>query len=794
MPCRVRTRQCMAAPSRPASATSAAVLSAVGVLATLAAGPAPAADLDSRFTARVRPLLAAYCADCHGGATPEAELDLTSWTTLADVQRDFTTWRTVLQQIEEREMPPEDPQPTEAERAELAGLLREALDAIDWSARRGVAHVTLPRLTKAEYGNTLRDLLGVDLRPQDMLLDDGPGLSGFTTDRDGLFISPALAEQYFDAADYAVRAALALRDGPHELVFEAEEMLITERRARPAALADGSQGYVLRGGGQMTLYAEVEVPTDGWYRVAVRALGVGGESGMRLRIDNEPRADFNLAHDTMGEQSAEILLRAGAHQMTWNIELPPRLKALVKDAEKKKKQPGSPGIDWVRLAGPVVPAAGDTERVAGLFTGDARSLLDRFLPRAFRRPLRDGELARHLALHDAALARGESPDEALALALSAALASPHFLFRDELVGRGADGLLDDFQLASRLSFFLWMSMPDDELFALAAAGRLHDERELRGQVRRMLADPKTRAFTAAFLGQWLGFAGIGTEHVPDARRFPEFTPTLAEAMKLEPVLVFEDMLRGRGTLIDFLDGRETLVGAELAGLYGLGAEPVPQAAGSTVADVRRVTLPGDDRGGLLGMAAVLTASSTPNRTSPVLRGKWVLENLLGRHLAEPPADAGQLDDKAGSRGKTLRQELAAHRRNASCASCHDRIDPIGFGLEHFDAIGRFRETEARRPVDARGQLPGGVPFVGPAEMRRLLVERHAAEFAANVVRRLTSFALGRSLLPEDEGLVLRLAGELERNGHRADTLVEAIVVSEAFRSQPSGDATAGTVR
>jgi hypothetical protein len=433
----------------------------------------------------------------------------------------------------------------------------------------------------------------------------------------------------------------------------------------------------------------------------------------------------------------------------------------------KAEKVGAPGVDWIRVEGPISPVGSKPREI---FQSDAKAALSAFLPKAFRRPLRAGELEKHLALDETAQKRGESPEQALKLAFAAALTSPSFLFRDELRA----GKLDDHQLASRLSYFLWMSLPDDELRALADAGKLHDDSTLRAQVKRMIADPRSRAFTSTFLGQWLGFAGLGTEHVPDAKKFRDFTPALADVMKLEPVLVFENLLRTGGSLTRLLDARETFANDTLASLYGL------EVSGETM---QRVKFSDDKRAGLLGMAAVLTASSTPNRTSPVIRGKWVLETLLGRKLAEPPADAGQLDDKAGDRGKTLREELAAHRRNESCASCHDKIDPIGFGLENFDAIGRFRAQEAGKPVDASGTLPGGISINGPAELRKAIEQHYSDEFIRNVTQRLTAFALGRALKPQDEGLIRRLLADLKNNDHRADVLIESIVLSEAFRTQ-----------
>jgi hypothetical protein len=874
--------------------------------------------------AEIRPLLQKYCLDCHNADKQKGDVDLTHFGSPQKVLKEFKLWQTMLQQVEEEEMPPKKPLPSREERHQITAFLRKGIDSVDWSQQKGIEHVTLPRLTKTEYNNTLRDLLGIDFEPGKLLLDDGPGLSGFTNDRDALFISPALAEQLFDAADYALQCMLNLRQKPYAKHFEAENMLMTERGSKPEDLPGGGVGYSLAGAGQRTLYDEVIVPADGWYRFTVKHVGRGGDAGMRLRIDNEPRARLKCLDNTPKKETIELLLRAGSHQMTWNIDntglraptpvpvrkakkaapkggyrvfdqkkaaplvkdaaaknapklpvpadasdevkkltdnlnrhfqnmqmrieylravtpegnpsdlrsfynlLPERTEAMVAvkhllakamklpvdeldrqieaaNVEKlasnrqvvgdslevldlpfdpasligsaaaqkvaKPIQVGAPGVDWILIEGPISPAGSKPREI---FQSDAKAALSAFIPKAFRRPLRAGELEKHLSLSDKAQKRGESPEQALKLAFAAALTSPSFLFRDELRA----GKLDDHQLASRLSYFLWMSLPDDELRALADAGKLREDATLRAQVKRMLADPRSRAFTSTFLGQWLGFAGLGTEHVPDARKFRDFTPALADAMKLEPVLVLENLLRNGGSLTRLLDARETFANDALAALYGL------DLSGDAMQPVKFTD---DKRAGLLGMAAVLTASSTPNRTSPVIRGKWVLETLLGRKLAEPPADAGQLDDKAGDRGKTLREELAAHRRNESCASCHDKIDPIGFGLENFDAIGRFRDKEAGKPVDASGTLPGGIEINGPAELRSAIQKHYSDEFIRNVTQRLTAFALGRALKPQDEGLIRQLLADLKKNNQRADVLIKSIVLSEAFRTQGSAN-------
>jgi hypothetical protein len=870
------------------------------------------AGLDHTFTQQTLPLLEQYCVKCHNAEKKKGEVDLTAFKNTAAVQKDFKLWQTVLQQVEDEEMPPKDPQPTAVEREQLVSYVRQALDAIDWSAHRSPGRVTLARLTKEEYNHTMRDLLGVDLRPGDGLLDDGQGNNGFNNDRDALFISPALAEQYFDAADRALGGLLALREERFTKTFESEAMFMTERGVKPETLPGGGEGYALNRG-QMTLYDALSLPHEGWYRVTVRIVGVGGISGARLRIDDEPCGDVVATHNEASEEVLHVLLRPGTHQMAWNVqlpvgveraparstkaktkaksdyptlpknanelvtkaaegnapswpgepseavstinrmligvqrpvewmrlvtpqgdpaelktylklladreqrwrdELPEQAKALgltaaeveaklrqtnaakMADREKviaesraaagvteavKPVKPGNAGIDWIKVEGPIVPEGQRGDLVFGSSKDGAADTIKRFLRRAFRRPVLQDESARYVKLYEKAKALGGSREQSLRHAFAAALVSPAFLFRDELGASQAGGALNDHQIAARLSYFLWNTMPDDELMQLADDGTLHLPAMLRAQARRMCADPRAREFQSAFLGQWLGFSTLGRSHVPDEKKFRTFTPALAEAMRQEPVLFFDKLIRTGGNVLQLLDSDETFANESLAEHYGI--------AGVKGSDMQPVKLTNRTRGGLLGMGAILTTTATPNRTSPVIRGKWVLETLLGRHLAEPPADAGQLDDKAGEdRGKTLRDELAEHRRNETCAACHDKLDPIGFGLENFDAIGRFRLNEAGKPVDATGQLPGGTTFNGPAELRAWLRDTRSDEFARNLIERLLAFALGRELKPQDEGTLRELLKTLQQNGYRADRLIEAIVTSEPFLHQgaPAG--------
>jgi hypothetical protein len=913
-------------------------------------------------------LLKTYCVRCHNPEKHKADVDLTQFGAKPETLQGRKVWLRVLEQLETEEMPPEDPAPSEAERRQLIAWVEQGVK-IDWSKIRNPGRVTMPRLTREEYNNTMRDLLGIDVQPGKELTPDGEGSSGFNTDRDALFLTPALLEKYLAGASAALDACLALEHEPVRKHFESEDLLMTETREVPRDFGDGFKGYVLNRG-QMTLYTSVRFPHDGFYTFTVRARSGGPPCGGRLRIDGETRGDIVASSRTPETLTVTTFVKAGSRQMTWNIETPeapaPRLQVARGPGAALRKGPGpqqkqqrkpqqqnqgrprsarplpdnveelittraqehatdypptgkepmeaeplimrlnafavnvqrayewirvlleydgakeelarfkgytnergelldllkgqlakalnepraefdlrydennretlaanrklldaiahisapedhSPGfaqqlalikgqqgalntnrqgaqrtiaIDWIELSGPVLPPGATAhgrvflawpDQVAGISDrAAARTILARFMPRAFRRPVTDAQLDRYLQFFDRALAKGDSFEDGIKLALTAVLVSPHFLYRSEFGPVDGEYRLDDYQIASRLSYFLWLSMPDETLFALAAEGRLQEPTVLSAQVERMLADPRARAFASNFLGQWLGFEALGRTIQPDESKFPEFTPELCEAMKQEAIVAFESLLRRGGSLLELIDSRETWLNEALARHYGIDG-----VAGK---ELRPVVLADPNRGGLLGMASILTVTSGPTRTSPVVRGKWVLETLLGEKVPEPPADAGTLDAAAGeSRGKTLREELALHRRNTACASCHSKIDPIGFGLENFDAIGRFRALEAGRPVDNGGELPDGTTFHGPAQLKQVLAKKRPTQFVRNVTERMLSFALGRKLELFDEPALSKITEAVENDGHKARTLVQQIVLSYPFQYQSNRD-------
>jgi hypothetical protein len=412
----------------------------------------------------------------------------------------------------------------------------------------------------------------------------------------------------------------------------------------------------------------------------------------------------------------------------------------------------------------------------------ARACIERFAAQAFRRPVEPAEVERFLGLFRRADQKGRPFDDAVKLALRAVLVSPHFLFLVEK-DQKADGpyRVSEYELANRLSYFLWSSMPDDTLFDLAAKNSLHEPGVLEAQVRRMLADPRSRAFAESFAGQWLRVATLAQAAEPDRRKFPEYTPELRDAMAEEPVAFFHALLRDDRPVLDLLGADYTYVNERLAGHYGIEG---------VIGDAfRKVEITDPNRGGVLGMAGVLTLTSYPRRTSPVLRGKWILEELLGTPPPPPPAMVKVLPQNDSTvNGKTFRQRLEQHRSKVECASCHAKLDPPGFALEYFDGIGRWRNEIGGQPVDAAGELATGEKFTGPAELKAVLIQGKKDLFVRNLVRRTLAYALRRGLEYYDARAVNTIAEALESNGYRATVLVVGVAESFPFQYRRNDDA------
>ncbi len=761
--------------------------------------------LEDSFQSEIRPLLETYCARCHGPELRTAGIVFSDFTDHASVVRARPVWLRALRVLRENEMPPANPQPSVEERQMLVEWIDGAVNNLDWSEFRHPGSVTIPRLNRTEYNNTIRDLTGLDLRPADLFPADGQGESGFRNDRDGLFVAPLLADKYLEAANKVVDALIEASRPADSLNvrLEIEDFLRTETNH---AFTD--YGLDLRNY-QQTVYRYVTFPRFGRYRFRVRAWGEspieGQTPGVTLRVAGNIVGQAHVTGDVEepGVYEFEADIARGSHRVSlhWfkaetaetsdhNRRLVAETRRLAEAAKAAgEKPPGNPpvllSLDWVEIKenlepgqdGSFVWIAKPDDRLSDREA--ARRVLVHFAERAYRGPLRRSEARRLMGLFDRASKRGEPFEQAVGLGLRAALVSPRFLYRAERGGDARDEYrLSAYELASRLSYFLWMSMPDEKLMGLARDGTLTDPETLRRQVGRMLANPKSRRFTSAFIGQWLGFAELGGAIKPDDVAFPTFTPALGEAMLEEATQFFDRIVREDRSLLELLDADYSLLNEELARHYGIEGVVGPE--------IRPVELGDKRRGGVLGMGAILTATSLPVRTSPVVRGKWVLQTMLGEELPPPLPDAGELPEPGeSSKGMTLRQMFEMHRNEARCAVCHNRIDPIGFGLENFDAIGRWRDTDNGQPVDATGTLPSGERFEGPVELKEILLGRRV-EFARMVSSQMLKFALGRDLEYYDEPTIQEISQDLIRSDFRASTLVARIVSSYPFRFRRAG--------
>ena len=764
----------------------------------------PAAQTSDELTAsldsEIQPLLQVYCSRCHGAETRTAGIAFSEYRTHQAVLRARPVWVRALRVLRENEMPPAGPQPAIEERLRLIRWIDDAINHLDWSEHRDPGAVTIPRLNRREYNNTIRDLTGLDLRSAEAFPPDSPGETGFRNDRDGLFVAPLLVEKYLSAAKQVADALVTARNAKERLHvrLEIEDFLRTETNHEFTPYGLDLRNY------QQTVYRYVTFPRFGRYRFLIRAWGaspVPGETpGVTLRVGNrmvgqshvtaEPTAPGEYAfYSNIPEGSQRVSLHwfksktaeTSDHNRRLAAEAARRRQAAQAAGEKPPpKGPVILSLDRVEIQEVLEPGQDGSlvwvaEPGVGLSEIDAaRRVLRNFAERAYRGSVEASEVDRLVDLYRRASQRGAPFESAVAIGLQAVLASPRFLYRrEQRIAAPDEDALNDFDLASRLSYFLWLSMPDQELIGLAREGRLADPDTLKRQAMRMIADPKSRAFTSAFASEWLGFADLGSSIKPDDVAFPEFTPALGKAMVEEATSSVDRIVREDRSLLEILDSDYTYLNEELARHYGV--------EGVVGREMRLVELHDGRRGGALGMGAILTATSLPTRTSPVVRGMWVLETMFGEELPPPPPDAGELPEPGESpQDLTLRQTLERHRDEARCAVCHNRIDPIGFGLENFDAIGRWRDTDNDQPVDATGRLLGGTTFEGPLELKRILLSRRK-EFARMVSAQMLRFALGRELEYYDEPTVQSISAAVVESGFSARTLVEEIVSSYPFR-------------
>jgi mono/diheme cytochrome c family protein len=786
-----------------------------------AAGPRRVSvDTPATAPAQTRALLNQYCVTCHNEKLRTGGLALDKMD-VANVAERADIWEKVVQKLRAGVMPPSGrPRPDKATNDALAAWFETELDRASTAKPNPGRPPAFHRLNRTEYHNAIRDLLALDVDVASLLPPDDSSY-GFDNIGDVLGVSPSLLEGYLEAAGKISQDAI----GDPTVGQETEMYHVAPDLTQDYRLEDLPFGT--RGGTLIRHY----FPVDGEYVIAVRLLRnfIGGIMGLaeqhqlELTLDgqriqvftvggNPPRTgegeDVNKAAESSSKKSGiaedarlKVRVPVKAGPRTIGVTFLQRSSAEGEDlrlpylrsfAVLSDFANGQPHVGNVAITGPFgaavregtpsrqqVFACRPTERAQE--AACARRIFLALARRAYRRPVTETDLQPLLSFYEAGRSSAGF-DAGIQAGLRRLLVSPEFLVRIERdparVAPGAIYRVSDLELASRLSFFLWSSIPDDELLRAAELGRLRDRAVLLHQVRRMLADGRSRALVSSFAGQWLYLRNIPAAR-PDTQLFPDFDENLRLAFRRETELLFETVIREDRSALDLLAARYTFVNERLARHYGIANVYGDQ--------FRRVELSEDDpRGGLLGQGSILTVTSYPDRTSPVLRGKWILENVLGAPPPPPPPDIPQLQERnADGKVLSMRERMVQHRASPVCASCHARMDPLGLALEPFDAVGRWRDrSEANAPIDASGTLPDGTRFNGPKELRHVLLS-NPDRFVNTLSEKLFTYALGRGLQYYDAQAVRVIARDAARNDYRFSTFILGIVTSTPFQMRRS---------
>jgi hypothetical protein len=764
-------------------------VAAVFVLCTVPTGTSqtPASARDQMFAGKIQPYLKKYCFACHNAQVKTGGLNVLALNTVASLDAAGGDWERVLRKIKNGEMPPTGaPKPTTQDTHVIAAWLEHELDQLA-AVKPDPGRVAIHRLNRAEYNNAVRDLLAVDFTPADDFPADDAGY-GFDNIADVLSLPPVLMEKYLSAATKVTRQALGLVK-----VEPALERFTIERRLPQGDRFSEDFAFGSRGGATV----RHRFPFDAEYLIRARMRGEHPKAlapMLDFRVDGRRvhlvEARISEQEEDEGRRSFEVRTRipAGTHEVTVTFL---RDTGLEEEGAILRDNRGLPvrkmlAVDYIEIGGPFNPTGpGQTPARKQILTCTpgglaeeepcARQILSRLARLAYRRPVTETDVQNLMRFYHAGREDFGHFEGGVQVALKAMLVSPHFLFRLErdpaAAAPGSIHAVRDLDLASRLSFFLWSSLPDDELLRVAEANRLHDPAVLAAQVKRMLADPKSSGLVNNFAGQWLQLRNLALVK-PDPEKFPEFDTELRQSARRETELFFQSVLRENRSVLDFLNANYTFLNEPLAKHYG-----IPGVKGR---HFRRVALDGEKRGGLLTQASVLTVSSYPTRTSPVIRGKWILENILGSPPPPPPPNVPELKDGEIGKSASLRQQLEQHRANPACAACHNKMDPLGFALENYDAVGKWRDRDGSFPIDASGSLPSGVTFASARDLKAaLLTEKQ--QFVECLAEKMLTYAVGRGLERFDKPVVRAIARQIAAEEYRFQALVLGIVNSQPFR-------------
>ena len=785
-----------------------------------AASQEPPASAPS--SAEHRAMIQRYCFTCHNERLKTANLLLDTMN-VANPAEDAATWEKVVRKLRGRQMPPAGmPRPDEADYDAFVNYLETELDRAA-QTHPNPGRPVIHRLNRTEYTNAVRDLLAVEIDGEALLPADDAG-QGFDNIAEILSVSPLLVERYMAVARRVSLLAIGDPDTrPYTESYGVNRRLVQDDRVSED-LPFGTRGGMV---------IHHHFPLDGEYVVKVRLQrnndnyirGLNEPHQLDVRLEGSLLQSFRVGgehqgrsspvysfinKDYVGDPEQEIYefraddgleVRFTAQAGTQSVEVAfleertepeGELMPLQVFDELLSFKGGEPAVDNVSISGPYnARGLGDTPSRRKIFVctpatanpdseaACAREILSQLGRRAFRRPVTEADAEMLLQFYEVGRRQGGF-EEGIATAVRGILVSPEFLFRIEHDPSGIQAAtpyrVSDLELASRLSFFLWSSIPDDELLTLAEQGRLREDAVLEAQVNRMLVDPRSEALVENFVSQWLGLRRLKAMS-PDPKAFPDFDENLRQALEQESILFARNIARENRSILDFFRADYTFLNERLARHY-----EIPDIYGSAM---RRVDLNDESRQGLLGQGSVLAVTSYANRTAPTLRGKWVLENILGTPAPAPPADVpGLTETQENDLVLTMRERMEQHRGNPACAVCHKMMDPLGFALENFDAVGRWRDVEGSTPINSSGVLPDGSEFDGPVELREILLGQREL-FARNLTGKLLMYALGRGLEPYDQPVIRRILRDAAPGDYRWSALITGIVKSMPFQMRRS---------
>ncbi len=784
------------------------LLGAVGTLVAFAPQQQPAAAGSSGPAATQQAVITKYCLGCHNDKAKTGGLSLEG-ANIAKAGDNPELWEKVLRKVGARHMPPIGmPRPDEKGYVELVTYLTSTLDAAAAAHPNPGRTDPLHRLNRTEYQNAIRDLLALDIDVSSMLPKDDAS-HGFDNIGSGSF-SATLLERYISAAQKISRLAVGTPlKSPASIVTVVRADVTQEKHVE--GLPFGTRGGTL---------VHYTFPRDGEYEVRVllqrnrdeyveglfdthqMEVAIDGERLKLFTVEGEPPPNPNEYKNVLVQPDEHLRYRftakAGPHDIAvtfltltnalFETEREPYQAAFNMDRHNRPQ----PAVSSVSIAGPFKDSGiTETPSRKKIFTchpdkpadeeACAKTILSTIARRAYRRPVTDADVTTLVGFYKEGHAGG-SFEDGVETAMRAILVNPEFLTRVEKdpanIAKNTNYKVSDLELASRLSFFLWSSIPDDELLDLAIKNKLHETDTLQQQVKRMLTDIKSESLVTSFAQQWLYLRNLEASS-PDMREFPDFDDNLRQAFRRETELFFDSILKEDRSAVDFISANYTFLNERLAKHYG-----IPGIVGSRF---RRVTLPADSvRGGLFGQGSILTVTSYGNRTSPVLRGKWVMENILGVAPPPPPPNVPRLPETPmGGKVLSMRERMVAHRSNPACSGCHSLMDPIGLSMENFDAVGQWRDRyQGGAPIDASGGFPDGTKFEGIVGLRKALLD-HPETFMTTLTQRLLTYGTGRGLEPFDAPTVRGIVREAKNKDYKFSALVFGVVNSAAFQMRRS---------